>query len=107
MSADIAHDLQAKTTEQTAPVPLRAHLVLALGPATALGGVVWALVQPWRLTLLHPHGQGFWWLLSEPPVYVVVVGLLFRLLLAPGIVDDIAAAGEAVVSRLEPAGEEP
>jgi hypothetical protein len=89
VSADIAHELQAKTRERPAPLALRARLVLALGPATALGGVVWALVQPWRLTLLHPHGQGFWWLLGEPPLYVVLVGLLFRLLLAPGIAEDI------------------
>ena len=91
MSADLAHDLQAKTKERAAPLPLRARLVLALGPVTAFGGVVWALVQPWRLTLLHPHGQGLWWLLAEPPLYVVLVGLLFRLLLAPGIVEDIRA----------------
>ncbi len=89
MSANIAHDLQGKTKERTATLTLRARLVLALGPATALGGVVWAIAQPWRLTLLHPHGQGIWWLLSEPPLYVVVVGLLFRLLLAPSIVEDI------------------
>ena len=89
MSADIAHDLQGNTKERAAPLALRARLVLAVGPATALGGVGWALVQPWRLTLLHPHGQGIWWLLAEPPLYVVLVGLLFRVLLAPGIVDDI------------------
>ena len=89
MSANIAHDLQGKTKERTATLTLRARLVLALGPATALAGVVWAIVQPWRLTLLHPQGQGLWWLLSEPPLYVVVVGLLFRLLLAPSIVEDI------------------
>jgi len=94
MSADLAHELQAKTKERAAPLALRARLVLALGPATALGGFVWALVQPWRLTLLHPHGQGFWWLLGEPPLYVVLVGLLFRLVLAPSIVDDIRGAGE-------------
>jgi hypothetical protein len=49
-------------------------------------------VQPYRLTLLHPHGQGVWWLLAQPPLYVVGVGLLFRLLLAPGIVEDIQEA---------------
>jgi hypothetical protein len=89
MSADIAHDLQGKTKERVAPLALRARLVLALGPATALGGVAWALVQPWRVTLLHPHGQGFWWLVGQPPLYVLLVGLLFRLLLAPGIVEDL------------------
>ena len=92
MSADLAHDLQTKTNDRAPARAVRARFVLALGPATALGGLAWALVQPWRLTLLHPHGQGFWWLLSEPPLYVVVVGLLFRVLLAPGIVEDIAAS---------------
>jgi hypothetical protein len=91
VSADLAHDLQpkAKAKRRAQPLALRARLVLALGPATAFGGVVWALLQPWRLTLLHPHGQGLWWLFAEPPLYVVAVGLLFRLLLAPGIVEDI------------------
>jgi hypothetical protein len=97
VSANIAHDLQGtKPAERAVALPLRARLVLVLGPATALGGVVWAIVQPWRLTLLHPHAQGAWWLFSEPPLFVLVVGLLFRLLLAPGIVDDIrAATGES------------
>ena len=52
-------------------------------------GVAWAVAQPWRLTLLHPHGQGFWWLLAEPPLYVVLVGVLFRMLIAPGLADDV------------------
>ena len=56
---------------------------------TALAGLAWALWQPWRLTLLHPHGQGFWWLVAEPPLYVVLVGVLFRLLIAPGLVKDL------------------
>ena len=63
--------------------------VPAPGPLAAAAGVGWALVQPWRLTLLHPMGQGFWWLVSEPPLYVVAVGLLFRWLIAPGIVADL------------------
>jgi hypothetical protein len=67
----------------------RARVVLALGPGVALAGVVWALVQPWRITLLDPVGQGFWWLFSEPPLYVVLVGVLFRLLIAPGLLEDM------------------
>ena len=70
----------------------RVRVVLAIGPATALGGIAWALLQPWRLTLLHPFGQGFWWLFAEPPLYVVLVGVLFRLLIAPGLVQDIEEA---------------
>jgi hypothetical protein len=91
MSANIAHDLQS-TIRGDATRSLRARVVLALGPLTALGGVVWAIAQPWRLTLLHPHGQGFWWLLAEPPLYVVLVGLLFRLLVAPGLAEDLRDA---------------
>jgi hypothetical protein len=93
VNANIAHDLhRTKPKEQVAALPLRARLVLALGPATALGGFAWAVAQPWRLTLLHPHGQGVWWLLMEPPLFVLGVGLLFRLLLAPAIVEDIRTA---------------
>jgi hypothetical protein len=67
--------------------------VLALGPVTSLAGLVWAIVQPWRLTLLRPHGQGFWWLVSEPQLYVVLVGILFRVVIAPGVVHDLEEAG--------------
>ena len=48
----------------------RMRLVAALGPLTMLGGVAWGFLQPYRLTVLHPHGQGFWWLLVEPPLLV-------------------------------------
>jgi hypothetical protein len=91
MSAELAHELQRETSERAAPLALRARAVLALGPIASVGGVMWALVQPWRLTLLHPHAQGFWWLVGEAPLYVVLVGVLFRALLAPGIVEDLRA----------------
>jgi hypothetical protein len=101
VSADIAHTLRSTThpheharREALSAARARARAVLALGPLTATAGVVWALIQPWRLTLLHPAGQGFWWLLAEPPLYVVLVGLLFRLLLAPGLVADLFAVAE-------------
>jgi hypothetical protein len=70
----------------------RSRFVRGLGPACALVGLVWALAQPYRVTLLHPHGQGPWWLLSEPPLYVVIVGLAFAWLVAPGVVEDLEDA---------------
>jgi len=85
MSAEIAQP----RIDERARVSPRARIVLALGPLTSVAGIVWAVAQPWRLTLLHPHGQGFWWLLSEPPLYVVLAGLLFRFVLAPGIASDL------------------
>ena len=74
---------------------LRAAAINLIGPLTMLAGVVWAFLQPYRLTFLHPYGQGFWWLLSEPPLYVVLVGLAFSLVVAPGLVADVAEAEDA------------
>jgi hypothetical protein len=91
MSAEIAHELQQQTIDQrrAAARPLRARIVLGLGWATILAGVLWALAQPYRLTLLHPHGEGFWWLASEPPLYVVLAGVVFRLVVAKPLVQDL------------------
>ena len=74
---------------------LRAAAVNLIGPLTMLGGVAWAFLQPYRVIFLHPHGQGFWWLLSEPPLYVVLVGLGFAVLLAPALVEDLEEAEDA------------
>jgi hypothetical protein len=67
--------------------------VSLLGPLTVLAGVVWAVVQPYRLTFLHPRGQSFWWLAVEPPLLVILVGLLFGLLIASGLVEDLEDEG--------------
>lgn len=92
MSADYAHASQQHARQRTETRSLRARIVLALGPATALAGLVWAVVQPYRLTILHPHAQGFWWLVSEPPLYVVLAGIVFRLVVAPSLAKDLADA---------------
>ena len=70
----------------------RAVAVTVIGPLTVLAGLVWALLQPYRVTLLHPHGQGFWWLFVEPPIFVVLVGWLFSLRVAPGLLEDLEEA---------------
>ena len=67
----------------------RARAVASLGPATMLGGVAWAFLQPYRMTLLHPHGQGFWWLAIEPPLLVVLAGIVFAFLVAPSVIEDL------------------
>ena len=70
---------------------VRAWAITALGPATMFAAVIWAFVQPWRVTLLHPHGQGFWWLLVEPPLLVVLAGVAFAVFIAPGVIEDLEA----------------
>ena len=67
----------------------RGRIVFALGPLTALAGVVWAIAQPYRITLLHPRGESFWWLAVQPPLLVVLVGVLFHLVVLPGLLEDL------------------
>jgi len=80
-----ATDLSRTRTRRSA----RALALLSLGPLVVVAGVVWAFVQPWRVTLLHPHGQGFWWLLVEPPLLVVLAGVLFYAFVARPLVSDL------------------
>jgi hypothetical protein len=71
----------------------RSRTIGAIGPLTVVAGVMWAFVQPYRMTLLHPRGHGFWWLAVEPPLLVVLVGVLFGLFLAPGLLEDLEEEG--------------
>jgi hypothetical protein len=84
LNAELVTELEAPVQRTRA-----ARVVSALGPTTALAGVLWAIVQPYRITLLHPHGEGFWWLVVEPPLLVLAVGLLFHFLIRPGLLEDL------------------
>jgi hypothetical protein len=72
-----------------------AHAVSLVGPAVAAAGLIWAILQPYRVTLLHPRGQGFWWLVAEPPVLLMFVGLLFALFVARPLIADLEAGDAA------------
>jgi hypothetical protein len=85
MNANVATEITRPRARHSA----RARVVLGLGPLAVAAGVAWALFQPWRVTLLHPHGQGFWWLLVEPPLLVIAAGLVFHALVAQGVVEDL------------------
>jgi hypothetical protein len=84
VSAELVSELRTRTRRTAAT-----RIVSGLGPATALAGIVWAIVQPYRVTLLHPVGEGFWWLLVEPPLLVIAVGLFFHFAVAPGVLEDL------------------
>jgi hypothetical protein len=90
MSTQLATQVQTGERRRLA----RTVGVSLLGPLTAAAGVVWAVAQPYRVTLLHPYGQGFWNLVVEPPLLVVLVGVLFQLLVLPALLDDLAEGGE-------------
>jgi hypothetical protein len=65
------------------------RIVSSLGPTVMAVGLVWAILQPYRVTLLHPRGQGVWWLLIEPPLLVVAAGIVFALLVARPLLADL------------------
>ena len=90
MNAELVSELEVPR-QRTA----RVRLISALGPLTALAGLIWAVVQPYRVTLLHPRGEGVWWLLVEPPLLVIAVGLLFYFVVLPGLLEDMEEAGAA------------
>ena len=88
-AAEVVHELDHRLHRSRARALARTRVIRLLGPLTSLAGVLWAIVQPYRITLLHPHGQGFWWLFSEPPLYVILVGVLFAAVIAPGLIEDL------------------
>jgi hypothetical protein len=85
MHPSFAHTLSERRTRWLS----REQVVSLLGPSTVVAGVVWAIVQPWRLTLLHPLHQGFWWLVVEPPLLVAGAGVLFTFVVARPLLDDL------------------
>jgi len=82
VNAELVTELEVR-----AHLTARARIVSALGPLTALAGIGWALLQPYRITLLHPRGQTF--LFVEPPLLVIAVGLFFHFVIAPGLLEDL------------------
>jgi hypothetical protein len=80
---------------ETRRVTRRIQAVSFIGPVTAAAGVIWAILQPYRVTLFHPRGQGFWWLVAEPPLIVILVGLLFAVLVARPLIADLEARDAA------------
>jgi hypothetical protein len=54
-----------------------------------LAGVIWAIAQPYRLAIFHPHDKGFYDWLVQPPLLVIAVGVFFATIIAPGIAEDL------------------
>ncbi len=89
MNELVTHRGNAADESRTARRGARILAVEAIGPVTVLVGIVWALAQPYRVTFFYPAGKGLWDWAVQPPLLVVLVGLLFALLVAPGLVDDL------------------
>lgn len=89
METTFTRSASAVRTRRTS---VRSKVVSLLGPATILAGIIWAILQPYRLTLLHPVGEGFWWLVFEPPLLVAVTGVVFMAVVARPLLADLAEA---------------
>lgn len=95
MSSELVTSFQERAARRT----LRPLALRAIGPLTVLVGLVWAVAQPYRLTILHPRGEGVWDLLVQPPLLVVAVGVLFALVVAPGLLADLERPDDHAASR--------
>ena len=91
MSSEIATSIPREETQQRRARPTsRAIAVQLLGPLTILGGIVWAIAQPYRIVLLDREGQSIYDYAFQSPLLVVLVGLVFTFVVAPGLVEDLA-----------------
>jgi len=71
----------------------RQTVISALGPLTALAGLVWAIVQPYRITILDPDKHGFWYLVVQPPLLVILAAAIFHFWVVPGLLADLEELG--------------
>jgi len=90
MDTELAGTLEERTARRT----LRTVTIEAIGPLTMLGGVIWAIAQPYRLAILHPHGKGVYDWIAQAPLLVVLVGVFFAGVIAPGIVEDLRGGAD-------------
>jgi len=86
METSLVHEIPVDAARRSAP---RARAVSLIGPVTVAVGVIWGILQPYRLTILHPRGQGLWWLVAEPPLLVATAGVVFALVVAKPLLADL------------------
>lgn len=84
MNSTYASDVTGERTRISRP-----QVVSLLGPLVSAAGIVWAILQPYRVTLLHPYHQGVWWLVAEPPLLVFLAGIVFALVVARPLLLDL------------------
>jgi hypothetical protein len=93
VSSEIATSIPREEAPQAAVArrPWRTLAVQLLGPLTIVGAIVWAVAQPYRIVLLDREGQGLYDYLLQPQLLALLVGLVFTLCIAPGLVEDLDA----------------
>ena len=91
---EFVESLEERVGQRSATGRAQVVAVEALGPVTIVCGIAWAIAQPYRLVFLRDGDKGLWDVLGQPPLLVVFVGLLFSLLIAPGLLEDMRSVEE-------------
>jgi hypothetical protein len=94
VSSEIATSVPRETQrEGVERRPWRALVVQLLGPITIVGGLVWGVAQPYRILILDRDARGgdLYDYVFQGPLLVILVGLAFAVLVAPGLVADLEA----------------
>jgi hypothetical protein len=92
VSSEVATGIPERVARLRQPATrrqLRELVIQLLGPLTILAGLVWAIAQPYRIAFLDPDGKGAYDFLVQPPLLVVLVGIGYATLIAPGLVRDL------------------
>ncbi len=92
MSSEVATSIPSERQRQGVERrPWRALAVQLLGPLTIVGGLVWGVAQPYRILILdRDRGGDLYDYVFQGPLLVILVGLAFAVLVAPGLVHDLA-----------------
>jgi hypothetical protein len=92
VNSEIASSIPSEEARQVVERrPWRTFAVQLLGPITILGGLVWAVAQPYRIVFLERDDRGVYDYLFQAPLLVVLVGLVFTFAIAPGLIEDLEA----------------
>ena len=94
MSSDIATSIPREREQPGVErSPWRPFVLQLLGPLTILAGLVWGVAQPYRILILdRERGGDLYDYVFQGPLLVIFVGLMFTVLVAPGLVSDLAAS---------------
>ena len=94
MSSDIATSIPREREQPGVErSPWRPFVLQLLGPLTILAGLVWSVAQPYRILILdRDRGGDLYDYVFQGPLLVIFVGLMFTVLVAPGLVSDLAAS---------------
>jgi hypothetical protein len=94
VSSEIVGQLESAEHQRVSRRSGRELAIEFLGPVTILGGIVWAILQPYRVVFFDKSPNlGFYDYVIQAPLLVILVGLIFTFVIAPGLLEDLRSGG--------------